>query len=142
VKNPIFTDVTVSNVLRPIEPADNYAAYYGIYAPRAGESLLNITNGYVLGSDRYLYRTADLPAEQTMNALRGYFVLNFPPAAPGLAPRARVVFNEEEIETPTDAEQVLNGETRSSKVLRNGVLYILREGKAYNAQGQLVESNK
>lgn len=142
VKNPIFTDVTVSNVLRPIEPADNYAAYYGIYAPRAGESLLNITNGYVLGSDRYLYKTADLPAEQTMNALRGYFVLNFPTAGPGLAPRARVVFNEEEIETPTDAEQVLNGETRSSKVLRNGVLYILREGKTYNAQGQMVESNK
>ena len=142
VKNPIFTDVTVSNVLRPIEPADNYAAYYGIYAPRAGESLLNITNGYVLGSDRYLYKTADLPAEQTMNALRGYFVLNFPTAGPGLAPRARVVFNEEEIETPTDAEQVLNGETRSSKVLRNGVLYILREGKIYNAQGQMVESNK
>jgi hypothetical protein len=142
VKNPIFTDVTISNVLRPIEPADNYAAYYGIYAPRAGESLLNITNGYVLGSDRYLYKTADLPAEQTMNALRGYFVLNFPTAGPGLAPRARVVFNEEEIETPTDAEQVLNGETRSSKVMRNGVLYILREGKAYNAQGQMVESNK
>ncbi len=141
VKNPIFTDVTISNVLRPIVPADNYAAYYGIYAPRAGESLLNITNGYVLGSDRYLYRTADLPAEQTMNALRGYFVLNFPPAAPGLAPRARVVFNEEEIETPTDAEQVL-GENASSKVLRNGVLYILREGKTYNAQGQMVESNK
>ncbi len=142
VKNPIFTDVTISNVLRPIVPADNYAAYYGIYAPRAGESLLNITNGYVLGSDRYLYKTADLPAEQTMNALRGYFVLNFPTAGPGLAPRARVVFNEEEIETPTDAEQVLNGETRSSKVLRNGILYILREGKTYNAQGQMVESNK
>ena len=142
VKNPVFTDVTISNVLRPIVPADNYAAYYGIYAPRAGESLLNITNGYVLGSDRYLYRTADLPAEQTMNALRGYFVLNFPTAGPGLAPRARVVFNEEEIETPTDAEQVLNGETTSSKVLRNGVLYILREGKTYNAQGQMVESNK
>ena len=142
VKNPVFTDVTISNVLRPIVPADNYAAYYGIYAPRAGESLLNITNGYVLGSDRYLYKTADLPAEQTMNALRGYFVLNFPTAGPGLAPRARVVFNEEEIETPTDAEQVLNGETTSSKVLRNGVLYILREGKTYNAQGQMVESNK
>ena len=139
VKNPIFTDVTISNVLRPIEPADNYAAYYGIYAPRAGESLLNIINGYVLGSDRYLYKTADLPAEQTMNALRGYFVLNFPPAAPGMAPRARVVFENEEIETPTDVEQVL-GENASSKVLRGGVLYILRDGKMYNAQGQLIES--
>ena len=139
VKNPIFTDVTISNVLRPIVPADNYAAYYGIYAPRAGESLLNITNGYVLGSDRYLYKTADLPAEQTMNALRGYFVLNFPVSGPGLAPRARVVFENEEIETPTDVEQVL-GENASSKVLRGGVLYILRDGKMYNAQGQLIES--
>lgn len=139
VKNPIFTDVTISSTLRPIVPADNYAAYYGIYAPRAGESLLNITNGYVLGSDRYLYKTADLPAEQTMNALRGYFVLNFPVSGPGLAPRARVVFENEEIETPTDVEQVL-GENASSKVLRGGVLYILRDGKMYNAQGQLIEN--
>lgn len=139
VKNPIFTDVTISNVLRPIVPADNYAAYYGIYAPLAGDGILGITNGYVLGGDRYLYRTADLPAEQTMKALRGYFVLNFPVSGPGLAPRARVVFENEEIETPTDVEQVL-GENASSKVLRGGVLYILRDGKMYNAQGQLIES--
>lgn len=142
VMNPVFTDVTISATLRPIEPADNYAKYYGIYTTLDGDGLHSLTNAYVLGGDRYLYSTADLPAEQTMKALRGYFVLNFPPAGPGLAPRARVVFNEEEIETPTDAEQVLNGETRSSKVMRNGVLYILREGKAYNAQGQTVETNK
>lgn len=139
VKNPIFTDVTISSTLRPTVPADGYAKYYGIYAPLAGNDILGITNGYVLGGDRYLYRTADLPAEQTMKALRGYFVLNFPASGPGLAPRARVVFENEEIETPTDVEQVL-GENASSKVLRGGVLYILRDGKMYNAQGQLIES--
>lgn len=139
VKNPIFTDVTISSTLRPIEPADNYAKYYGVYAPLAGDGILGIPNGYVLGGDRYLYRTADLPAEQTMKALRGYFVLNFPASGPGLAPRARVVFENEEIETPTDVEQVL-GENASSKILRGGVLYILRDGKMYNAQGQLIES--
>ena len=139
VKNPIFTDVTISSTLRPTVPADGHAKYYGIYAPLAGNDILGITNGYVLGGDRYLYRTADLPAEQTMKALRGYFVLNFPASGPGLAPRARVVFENEEIETPTDVEQVL-GENASSKVLRGGVLYILRDGKMYNAQGQLIES--
>ncbi|MBQ7696983.1 MAG: Ig-like domain-containing protein [Paludibacteraceae bacterium] len=139
VKNPIFTDVTISSTLRPIEPADNYAKYYGIYTTLDGDGLHSLTNAYVLGSDRYLYRTADLPAEQTMKALRGYFVLNFPVSGPGLAPRARVVFENEEIETPTDVEQVL-GENASSKILRSGVLYILRDGKMYNAQGQLIES--
>ena len=115
------------------------AKYYGIYAPMNGNDLHAITNAYVLGPDQYLYAVSDLPDTQTMKALRAYFVLNFPSAAPGAPKRlAKVVFNENETETTTDIED-LQTDIECTKVIVNGQLQIIRDGKTYNAFGQLVK---
>ena len=139
VTNPAFVGVSVSKDLNPTEPADNYAKYYGIYAPMDGEALHNKENAYVLGPDQYLYAVSDLPATQTMAALRAYFVLNFP-SAPAGAPKqlAKVVFNSTETETTTNMENVQTDHTYT-KVIVNGQLLIIRDGKMYNVQGQLVK---
>ena len=139
VINPAFVGVSVSKDLNPTKPADGYAQYYGIYAPMDGVALHNIENAYVLGSDQYLYAVSDLPNNQTMKALRAYFVLNFPSAAPGAPKRlAKVVFNENETETTTDIED-LQTDIECTKVIVNGQLQIIRDGKTYNAFGQLVK---
>lgn len=138
VINPAFVGVTVSATLHPTE-TDNYAKYYGIYAPKTGTELKAINNAYVLGSDQYLYNVQDLPDAQEMKALRAYFVLNFPSAAPGAPKRlAKVVFNENETETTTDIED-LQTDIECTKVIVNGQLQIIRDGKTYNAFGQLVK---
>lgn len=139
VTNPAFVGVTVDEDLNPTEPADGLAKYYGIYAPMDGDALHAKTNAYVLGPDQYLYAVSDLPANQSMLALRGYFVLNFPAASPGAPKRlAKVVFNENETETTTDYENLQTDNT-CIKVIVNGQLQIIRDGKTYNAFGQLVK---
>lgn len=139
VANPTFESVEVSATLHPTMPADGYAKYYGIYAPMDGDALHDIANAYVLGPDQYLYAVSDLPANQTMLALRGYFVLSFPPSA-GAAPRrvAQVVFNSQETDVATGIENAIDNE-QNAKILRDGQLLIIREGKMYNAQGQLIK---
>lgn len=139
VTNPSFLGVTVDKDLNPTEPADGLAKYYGIYAPTDGVALKAISHAYVLGSDQYLYDVQDLPDNQEMLALRGYFVLSFPAASPGAPKRlAKVVFNENETETTTDIED-LQTDIECTKVIVNGQLQIIRDGKTYNAFGQLVK---
>ena len=140
VTNPTFEGVTVSATLHHTEPADGYAEYHGIYAPMEdGNALHAITNAYVLGPDQYLYAVSDLPNNQTMKALRAYFVLNFPGTTPGSPKRlAKVVFNSSETEGTTDYENLQTDNT-CIKVIVNGQLQIIRDGKTYNAFGQLVK---
>ena len=140
VTNPAFINVTASKDLDPTTPVDGLAKYYGIYAPTTGTALKTISDAYVLGSDQYLYAAQNLLDAQEMPALRGYFVLNFSSAAPG-APkkRAKVIFNNSETETPTAVETVQSDNAQCVKVIENGMLYIIREGKTYNAQGQLIK---
>ena len=138
VANPTFEGVEVRAALNPTV-ADSHAEYHGIYAPMDGNALHALTNAYVLGPDQYLYDVSDLPENQTMGALRGYFVLNFPSAAPGAPKRlAKVVFNYEETEILTGIENTIDNE-QNTKILRDGQLLIIREGKTYNAQGQLIK---
>lgn len=140
VANPVFTGVTVRKDLQPTVPADGYAEYHGIYAPLDATALHGIENGYVLGGDRYLYTTSSLVNTQTMNALRGYFVLNFPSSggANG-APRARVIFNNRETETTTGVSYVQDDNVPCTKVIRDGQLLIMKGNRTYNAQGQLIK---
>ena len=138
VANPVFAGVTVSNDLRPTVPTDGKAEYHGIYAPMNGNALHELTDAYVLGPDQYLYAVSDLPENQTMRALRGYFVLKFPSGSSGM-PRARVIFNSHETETATGVESIQPSDVSYQKVLRDGQILIIREGKTYNAQGQLIK---
>jgi hypothetical protein len=45
----------------------------------------------------------------------------------------------ENYNAPTGVEQVQGDKVQGTKVLRNGILYILRNGKVFNAQGARVE---
>ena len=51
--------------------------------------------------------------------------------------RMRFVFNEEQV--ATGVENVQGDNVQSTKVLENGVLYIIKNGVRYNAQGQKVK---
>ena len=51
--------------------------------------------------------------------------------------RMRFVFNQEQV--ATGVENVQADKVQSTKVIENGVLYILRDGVKYNAQGQIVK---
>ena len=141
VENPVFEGVSLDKDLQPTEPADGYAKYYGIYAPTTGSVLKTIANAYVLGSDQYLYDVQDLLDEQSMKALRGYFVLNFPSTSsnPAPKPRAKIVFNSNETQTTTGIGEVEEENVQCTKFMENGILYIVRDGKMYNAQGQLMK---
>ena len=137
VVNPVFADVTIDKDLNPSVPADGYASYHGIYAPLDGDGIHALSDAYVLGSDQYLYSVANLPAEQTMKALRGYFVLNFPVGSSQAS--ARVVFNTNEVETATGMESIQSSAISVQKVLENGQVLIIRDGRTYNAQGQMIK---
>lgn len=139
VANPVFAAVTIEQDLNPTT-ADTHAKYYGIYAPTNGVALKTIADAYVLGSDLYLYDVQDLPDAQTMKALRGYFVLNFPGGSNNAPKRiAKVVFNATETEATTAIEDLQAEPTQCTKIMVNGLMYIVREGKMYNLQGQLVK---
>ena len=138
VTNPVFNGVTINKNLNPTVPADGKAEYHGIYAPTTGAWLKTQANAYVLGSDRYLYDVQALQDDQPMNALRGYFVLNFESAS-SVAPRARVIFNSQETEVATGNLTPTLSQGEGVKVLRDGQLLIIRDGRTYNAQGQLIK---
>lgn len=138
VVNPVFEDVTVSKDLNP-SASDANAKYYGIYAPTTGAWLkTHVNDAYVLGSDQYLYAASVLRDEQPMNALRGYFVLNFQTGGAN-APRARVIFNSQETEIATGISDVQSAPVQCTKVLRDGQLLIMKGNRTYNAQGQLIK---
>lgn len=137
VVNPVFENVTISKDLNPTI-SDAKAKYYGIYAPTTGADLKLITNAYVLGNDKYLYAVTGLEDNQQMKALRGYFVLDFQSSVPGAPMRkAQVVFNE--VQSPTGIESVQTSSVSVQKMMQDGQIYIIRDGKMYNAQGQLVK---
>ena len=54
--------------------------------------------------------------------------------APG---RMRFVFEQEQ--TATGVENVQGDKVQSTKILENGVLYIIKNGVKYNAQGQTIK---
>lgn len=70
-----------------------------------------------------------------MNGMRAYFKkVSGPAAAPK---RIRYVVNYHN--TATDVESIQDLEVSSQKILRDGHLFIIREGKVYDAQGMLVK---
>ena len=70
-----------------------------------------------------------------LKAHKAYVIYN---GSQNFAPkRMRFVFNNEQ--TATGVENVQGDNVQSTKVIENGVLYIIRDGVRYNAQGQIVK---
>lgn len=74
-------------------------------------------------------------ADGTLRGLRAYFKIG---GAPLPAPRrARYVVTQKDV--VTGIESVQNSDVRIQKIIRDGQLFIIHDGKMYNAQGQVIK---
>ena len=131
-ENPVFEGVVVKNVnpedVAATSPLMNFQGTYNTI-------LLNSENQRFVGPENYLYSPAE--GGTNMKAFRCFFTIpqNSPlNGAPGRP--ARIVFGEQ---TATGMESVQGDDVQSAKVLMDGQLFIIREGRTYNAQGILVK---
>ncbi len=129
-ENPVFEGVTVKNVdPAALKSANTYMEFQGTF------NAINLEgeNKRFVGAENYLYSPRD--SGTPMGAFRCYFTI--PDGSPALIPgrRAKIFFGEQII---TDIENVAN-DGQAIKFIENGQLFIIREGRTYNAQGMLVK---
>lgn len=131
-ENPVFEGVVVKNVNpEDVAATSTLMNFQGTY----NTILLDSENQRFVGPENYLYSPAE--GGTNMKAFRCFFSIpqNSPlNGAPGRP--ARIVFGEQ---TATGMESVQGDDVQSAKVLMDGQLFILREGRTYNAQGILVK---
>ena len=113
--------------------------FQGMFAPVHIEPYTeNRMEDYLfLGANDRLYWPAD--NDSYMRGFRAYFIVHRNTIPPSQAPHgtpARIMTTQQ---TPTEIENIDSPENDNQKIIRNGVLYILRGEKIYNAQGQLVK---
>ncbi len=122
--NPLFRGVTIDADASTSVSFGGIAGMRGFYAPSvAGE------NEWFLGAANTLYQNSDNSAS---NAFRAFFQVQG--GSPLNAPRIRML-----PQTATGMETVQNGPAQEvRKVLRDGEVYILRNGAAYTVFGQRV----
>lgn len=129
VENPVFESVTIdasSAAYNTIEGEN--MRFIGSF--NAGD--MNETGLYVVANNLYRVESA---SDQTIGACRAYF--DVLAGEPALGPvRMRIVAGTN---TATGIDEVNSEELRVKKMLINGQIFIIREGKMYNAQGQAVK---
>ena len=133
VVNIITMNTTVSTGLTT--NSGNSYQFVGLYAP----SIIG-TEDYFMAANNTLYWWAGT-ANSQLNNFRAYFKVNTNSGAnnaPRHGMRARIIKNELEEQVATGMENV-QGENQSLKLLENGQVVIIRNGKKYNAAGQLVK---
>ncbi len=128
--------VTVKNTTRHIDkPADSpLVKFWGIFNPT---NMTASQNKLVLGSDDTLYY---IDHNLTMQGMRGYFQLTGSAAA--AAPPVRIHYSENTATDFDDEPLSLSDEVPLSlctKVLRNGQIYLIRDGVMYNSLGQTLQ---
>lgn len=123
----IFRGVTIDNTTPEVNTT--IVNMVGLYAP----TVVTLSdNNYYLGSTNYLHEYVAM--YQNTKGFRAYFHFNEAMAA-GCS--ARVVFRED---TATELEDLPEVNTPAvQKVIRDGQLIIIREGKEYTTQGQLIQ---
>lgn len=125
----IIEGVTIKNVT-PIVSGDELMHFQGTY----DQTVLTADNIRFVADDDYLYSPAE--GGTTMGAFRCYFTIpaGSPASAPGMW--ARIVVGTQ---VETGMESVPASESYIQKVLRDGQLLIIRDGRTYNAQGGLMK---
>ena len=129
VANPVIADVTIDNTANP--SVFEGVTFTGIFSPK---DLANREDLLFLGTGNTLYMSSG----GTMKGMRGYFELTTPQAQAAARRSARIILHEEGatgIETVNGDGLRVTGE----KIIRDGQLFILRDGKTYNAQGALIK---
>ena len=126
---PTISAVTIQNI-EPIEVGDAIMKFKGTF----GQITLNSANQRFVGPENYLYSPAVGGTE--MDAFRCYFTI--PSGSPALTAgkQARIVFGTQ---TATGVENIQTSEYSVQKFMENGQLFIIRDGRIYNAQGVLVK---
>lgn len=127
---PTFNGVTVKNVT-PIVSGDDLMHFQGTF----NLITLDQDNQRFVGPENYLYSPA---ANGTnMKAFRCFFTIpEGSQQSNVMGKRARIVFGPQET---TDIDLIDQEPNTTGKLLINGQLYIIRDGKTYNAQGMLVK---
>ena len=130
--NPVFNGVVVKNVdPEDVAATSTYMNFQGTF----NTIVLNNENQRFVGPENYLYSPAE--GGTNMKAFRCFFTipaqspLNGAPVKP-----ARIVFGKQ---TTTGIENVQGDNVQCTKVIENGQLFIIQDGRVYNAQGMLVK---
>ena len=109
---------------------DNHNGLMGSYA----EAQITVNDDNYIIYDNKLYPVVQ-PAR--VGANRAY--IHKTNATPSSAPRRRVTLSVNGTQTATDIDNISlpagEGRGEASKFLRNGQLFIIRDGRTYNAQG-------
>ncbi len=121
------------NVIVTKEPSEELTVegasmnFVGIFAPKA----LNSANNLFLGTNDELYwvNAAD---GTSLQGFRAYFTCD---AGGPVSVPARIVTRGNIV---TDIEEIPATQTQSQKLMRNGQLFIIRDGKIYNVLGQTI----
>ena len=132
VQQPFANMTTTIKELNPIEVTHNGATFKGVL-----QHVNDLVNTKEAGNTVYGYSAIDgsfvKAGNVSIDAFRAYIVIPGEPA--NMAPRLKVVVQK----TPTAIENTPCANSQSTKLIRNGQLLILRDGKTYNMMGQIVE---
>lgn len=124
---PTISAVTIQDI-EPIQVGDAIMKFEGTF----NQITLNSANQRFVGPENYLYSPADGGTE--MDAFRCFFTIPSGSPAPG---RMAKIFFAPEI--ATGVEHTQSNDVQNAKVLKNGQLFIIRDGRTYNAMGVLVK---
>ena len=126
VTNPTFVATIDASASQTLTAGD--VTMTGFYAPMA----MPDGNNFVLGNDRLLHKTTS--SAVITNAFRAYFTISgdLPAHVP-----ARIVWRDQQTDTATSLDNATSG-SQTIKVIHNGQLLIIRDGKTYNVVGTVV----
>lgn len=128
---PTFNGVVVKNVNPTDLKSENvYMHFQGTF----NQITLDQDNQRFVGPENYLYSPA--AGGTNMKSFRCYFTIPANAQNNVMGKRAKIVFGPQQA---TDIDQIENGQSVNAKIMIDGVLYIIRDGKTYNAQGQKIQ---
>ena len=133
-----FTNVTIEKAdLEANEVTFNGVTFRGTFAPvyMAKQDAINLNGGYMfLGVNNNVYWPGQ---EGSIKPFRAYFIVKVSGA--GMPLRKGMPAVLEETDSATGLESIQPSVGSSQKVLRDGQLFIIRDGVWYNAQGIIVK---
>jgi hypothetical protein len=130
VVNPTFTDVDPASVAASEGVVDaDYVVFHGTIEPRAvSASEIAAQNFIFLQAENHL----NWANAGTLKGMRAYWLLKNGVPARALERRPQMQIGHK---TPTGVEKVQSDNVQSTKVLRDGQLIIILDGKEYNVMG-------
>lgn len=143
IVNPVFTGITVTTTTPSATSADG-VTFQGMFAQVHIDPYTSSARDedyLFLGANSQLYWPSSDQTSSSikMRGFRAYFIIDRNSISPALAPkgtRARIM------DAPKTTTAIDNTSAKfggSEKIIENGILYIIRNGIRYNAQGQIIK---